>query len=77
MDERRKYALLFAATILVARKLHEIGSKPCPAREFAIAEAIEKADSTPTRLRHADLFSKIKKTESPPRGGQATVVEGV
>jgi hypothetical protein len=50
MDERRKYALLFAATILVARKLHEIGSKPCPAREFAIAEAIEKAEAILKRI---------------------------
>ncbi len=44
MDEQRKYALLFAATILAARKLHEIGSKPCPARECAIADAISNAE---------------------------------
>jgi hypothetical protein len=50
MDERRKYALLFAATILVARRLHEIGSKPCPAREFAISEAIEKAEAILKRI---------------------------
>jgi hypothetical protein len=25
IDEQRKYAILFAATILAARKLHEIG----------------------------------------------------
>ena len=43
MDER-KYAILFAATILAARKLHEIGSKPCPARECAIADAICNAE---------------------------------
>ena len=43
MDEQRKYAILFAATILVARKLNEIGVKPCPARECAIADAIENA----------------------------------
>ena len=42
MDER-KYAILFAATILAARKLYEIGAKPCPARECAIADAIENA----------------------------------
>lgn len=46
MDKQRKYAILFAATILVARKPNEIGSKPCPAREFAIADAIEKAEQT-------------------------------
>jgi hypothetical protein len=45
MDEQRKYALFFAATILAARKLNEIGCKPCPAREFAIADAIGKAEA--------------------------------
>ena len=40
MDEQRKY--LFAATILAARKLNEIGTKPCPARECAISDAISK-----------------------------------
>jgi len=29
IDEQRKYAILFAATILAARKLNEIGSQPC------------------------------------------------
>ena len=43
MEEQRKYAILFAATILAARKLNEIGVKPCPARECAIADAIENA----------------------------------
>jgi len=43
MDEQRKYAILFAVTILAARKLHEIGAKPCPARECAIADAVENA----------------------------------
>ena len=44
MDEQRKYAILFAATILAARKLNEIGSKPCPARECAISDAISNAE---------------------------------
>lgn len=44
MDEPRKYAILFAATIQAARELNEIGSKPCAAREFPIADAIEKAE---------------------------------
>jgi hypothetical protein len=44
MDEQRKYAILFAATILAARKLNEIGSRPCPARECAIADAISNAE---------------------------------
>lgn len=50
MDEQRKYALLFAATILAARKLHEIGSKPCPAREFAISDAIVNAEQILKRI---------------------------
>jgi len=44
MDEQRKYAILFAATILAARKLHEIGSRPCPAREAVIADAVSVAE---------------------------------
>jgi hypothetical protein len=40
--KQRKYAILFAATILAARKLHEIGVKP--ARECAIADAICNAE---------------------------------
>ena len=44
MDEQRKYAILFAATMLAARKLNEIGVKPCPARECAISDAISNAD---------------------------------
>ena len=44
MDEQRKYAILFAATILTARKLKELGSKPCPARECAISDAISNAE---------------------------------
>jgi len=32
MEEQRKYSILFAATTLAARKLHEIGDKPRPAR---------------------------------------------
>ena len=44
MDEQRKYAILFAATILAARKLNEIGNKPCPARECAISDAISNAE---------------------------------
>ena len=41
---QRKYAILFAETIIAARKLNEIGSKPCPARECAIADAISNAE---------------------------------
>jgi len=33
MDEPRKYAILFAATILVARKLNDLGSNSCNKRD--------------------------------------------
>lgn len=42
MEEQRKYAILFAATILAARKLNESGNTPW-AVHVAITEAIEKA----------------------------------
>src|SRR5215472_7602696 len=44
MDEQRKYAIPFSATILAARKLSEVGVKPCPARECAISDAISNAE---------------------------------
>ena len=53
MTEERKFALLFAATILAARKLAEIGDladKPCPAREAAIGDAIRKAEAILRRI---------------------------
>ena len=50
MDEQRKYANLSAATILAARKLNEIGVKPCPARECAIADAIANAGQILRRI---------------------------
>jgi len=44
MEEQRKYAILFAATILAARrKLNDIGSTPW-AIESAIHDAIGKAE---------------------------------
>jgi len=39
MDEGRKRALLIAASILCSRKLAELGFKPCPATDAAIANA--------------------------------------
>jgi len=50
VDDQRKYALLFAATILAARKLHELGDKPCPSREYAISDAITKAEAILERI---------------------------
>jgi hypothetical protein len=44
MTEERKYAILFAATILAARKLAEVGERPCPARDACISDAITKAE---------------------------------
>src|SRR5215469_12831618 len=53
MDEQRKYAILFAATVLAARKLNETGVKPCPARECAIADAIVTGQGLGDRPRPA------------------------
>ena len=44
MTEERKHAVLFSATILAARKLRELGDKPCPAREACIEDAIRNAE---------------------------------
>ena len=43
MEEQRKYAILFAATIPGARKLSEPDLKPWP-RSCAIQDAIQKAE---------------------------------
>lgn len=44
MTERRKYAILFAATILAARKLNELDStRPSPAKFTAVDRAIDLA----------------------------------
>jgi hypothetical protein len=43
MTEERKHAILFAATILAARKLNDHGSAPW-AIQVAITDAIEKAN---------------------------------
>jgi hypothetical protein len=43
MDEQRKYAILFAATILAARKLNDPETKPWGI-ECAIHDAIGKAE---------------------------------
>jgi hypothetical protein len=47
VSEERKYAILFAATILAARRLAELGERadrPCPAREAVLNDAIAKAE---------------------------------
>jgi len=43
MDEQRKFAILFAATILAARKLNDADLKPWP-RAAAIRDAISNAN---------------------------------
>jgi hypothetical protein len=48
VSEERKFALLFAATILAARKLSEIGE--LADKESAIADAIRKAEAILRRI---------------------------
>jgi hypothetical protein len=45
MDEQRNYAILFAATILYARRIQEsmTSNKPNIAKQFCIDKAIEEA----------------------------------
>jgi hypothetical protein len=45
MTEERKYAILFAATLLWARKLAKLDSdKPSPAKVYGVNTAIEKGE---------------------------------
>lgn len=53
MTEERKFAILFAATILAARKLADLGDladRPCPARDVVINDAISKAETILRRI---------------------------
>lgn len=60
MDQQRKYAILFAGTILAARNLNETGSKPCPARECAISDAIASAELILRRIAERnDLLRRV------------------
>jgi hypothetical protein len=43
MTEERKYAILFAATLLCARKLMELGDRPSPAKFALVENAISNA----------------------------------
>jgi hypothetical protein len=50
VSEERKFALLFAASLLAARKLAELeaklgSDKPSPARDYIIQDAISKAEA--------------------------------
>jgi hypothetical protein len=47
MNDERKYAVLFAATVLAARQLADLGDladRPCPAREVVLKTAVERAE---------------------------------
>jgi hypothetical protein len=46
MDEQRKFAILFAATILSARRIQEsmMSDKPDMAKQFYIERAIKEAE---------------------------------
>jgi hypothetical protein len=67
MDEQRKYAILFAATILAARKLNDPESKTWGI-EVAISDAIEKA-------KH--IFEKIDERWPKGRDGGSEIQENV
>jgi hypothetical protein len=43
MTEERKYAILFAAALLCARKLIELDDRPSPAKVYAVETAIDRA----------------------------------
>lgn len=43
MTEERKYAILFAATLLCARKLMELDDRPSPAKVAAVENPISQA----------------------------------
>ncbi len=51
MNEERKYAILFAATLLCARKLMDSDSdRPSPAKLCAVDNAIANAEFILTRI---------------------------
>jgi len=50
VDERRKEALLIAASILAARELARLEYKPCPATESAIANAVTMAEKIQRKI---------------------------
>ena len=50
MTEERKYAVLFAATLLCARKLMELGDRPSPAKFAMVEDAISNANFIMDRI---------------------------
>ena len=65
MTEERKHAILFSATILAARKLAEIGDRPCPALEACIEDATLNAERI---LQKIDQRWQSSEVESAPKG---------
>ena len=65
MDEQRKHAILFAATLLSARKLIELDpDKPSMAKQFFVDRAIDDAAFILERIDHR----WPSETVSEPRG---------
>jgi hypothetical protein len=62
MDDERKYAILFAATILSARKLMESmeENKPNMAKQFWVDKAIQEAEYILERIEQKDVSTKSK-----------------
>jgi hypothetical protein len=50
MDEGRTRVLAIVAAILAARKLASLDPRPSPALNFAIADAVEKAERMLQRI---------------------------
>ena len=66
MSEERKHAILFAATLLCARKLIETieSDKPNMAEQFFIDRAIQKVESVMQRIDHRWPESTVSHAKS-------------
>jgi hypothetical protein len=58
MDKQRKYAILFPASVLAARKLNDPESKPCGI-ECAISDAIGKAERILAKIEDVACLTQI------------------
>jgi hypothetical protein len=74
MTEERKYAILFAATILCARKLIELDDKPSPARICAVERAIDQAAFILERIDSTMAVGTVALT---PEAYQSSPTEGL
>lgn len=50
MDEGRKRVIVIAAAIIASRRLNEIGFKPCPVYDAAIANAVRAAEKIMSKV---------------------------